>query len=384
MRFPADETKSRSRGPGGMVAALHRLRTEGTGPVRQAAAIGLGLLIGASPFYGFHLLLAVGLGRLFRLNRLKTYLAANISNPFIAPFLVAVELQAGSWVRRGQFYSASALDQVRVQGLAADLLIGSAIVGLVLGTTGAAVTYFLLRRRADPDVVAVIEGAAERYLRVGLGTWEFASAKLRLDPVYQRVLGDERLPRTGTVVDLGCGLGLMLALIASARDAARRGEWPAAWRQPFEDVTLVGVELRPRIARKARVALEGDARIETRDVADIDLPSCDAVLLFDVLQMLPFDEQERLVSSLRGVLRPGGWLVVREADRAGGWGFTLVRCGNRLRAIAEGRFGRRFHFRTATDWQDVLRRGGFLIEPNAASPAGAGTKANFLIYARRP
>ena len=107
------------------------LRTEGAGPEREAAAIGLGVFIGASPFYGAHLLLCWIIGRLFHLNRLKMYLAANISNPFVAPWLIFSELQTGAWVRRGELHAVT-LDAVRgtnpwVFGL--DLLAGSVVVG---------------------------------------------------------------------------------------------------------------------------------------------------------------------------------------------------------------------------------------------------------------
>src|SRR4051812_17722700 len=79
---------------------FYDLRLEGEGPVREAAALGLGLFIGCTPFYGFHLLLCWVAGRLLGLNRLKLYVAANISNPLISPFLLFAELQTGAWARR--------------------------------------------------------------------------------------------------------------------------------------------------------------------------------------------------------------------------------------------------------------------------------------------
>src|ERR671921_2931042 len=83
------------------------LRTEGGGPRRDAVALGLGVFIGCSPFYGFHLLLVWVVGRLLRLNRLKMYLAANISNPVVSPMLILSELQAGAWMRRQDFHDLS-------------------------------------------------------------------------------------------------------------------------------------------------------------------------------------------------------------------------------------------------------------------------------------
>src|SRR5436309_8714026 len=83
---------------------FYGLRTEGAGAGREATAIGVGVFIGCLPFYGFHLLLCWIAGRLLGLNRLKMYLAANISNPFVAPWLVFAEVQTGAWLRRGSFH----------------------------------------------------------------------------------------------------------------------------------------------------------------------------------------------------------------------------------------------------------------------------------------
>ena len=91
-----------------MRAAVRRvfygLRTEGGGREREAAAIGIGIFIGCLPFYGFHLLLCWVTGWLLGLNRLKIYIAANISNPLFAPPLIFAELQIGALVRRGAFH----------------------------------------------------------------------------------------------------------------------------------------------------------------------------------------------------------------------------------------------------------------------------------------
>ena len=64
---------------------VHQLRTEGGGAGRDGSPIGLGILVGCSRVYGLHLALCWGLGLALGLNRLKMYLAANISNPLVAP-----------------------------------------------------------------------------------------------------------------------------------------------------------------------------------------------------------------------------------------------------------------------------------------------------------
>ena len=70
-------------------------------PGQEAWAIGLGLAVGFSPFIGLHLGMCIAFGWLFGLNRLKLYLAANLVNPLIMPGVLFVEVQLGSWLRRG-------------------------------------------------------------------------------------------------------------------------------------------------------------------------------------------------------------------------------------------------------------------------------------------
>ncbi len=232
------------------VRALHRLRTEAASPARQAWSVALGLFIGATPLFGLHLAMSMGLGWAFRLNRLKIYLAANISNPVIAPFLVTAELQVGSWLRRGHFYTTFGFAGVRPLAVTADLAIGTLVVGCALAVAGGLLTYSVLATRPTRALQPVLDAAAERFLSVGIAAWEFASAKLRLDPVYETVFREDVLPARGMVVDLGCGQGLMLALLARARELGNTGRWPADVPTPPRDVQLLGIELRPALPRR--------------------------------------------------------------------------------------------------------------------------------------
>ena len=102
---------------------------------------------GVCRFYGFHLLLCWITGWLFGLNRLKIYLAANISNPLIAPLLIFTELQTGAWVRRGAFHALT-LQTARTTDLSVfglDILTGSLTLGATLGCGLALVTYLSVR-----------------------------------------------------------------------------------------------------------------------------------------------------------------------------------------------------------------------------------------------
>lgn len=121
-------------------------------PERMGAAVALGLLVGATPFYGLHLAICIALASLFRLNRITVYLAANISNPLFAPFLVAADIAVGEWVRFGTWRSidqqagAAFIDQLalwswRIPDLFLSAVVGSLFVGLALAVPGGLITW---------------------------------------------------------------------------------------------------------------------------------------------------------------------------------------------------------------------------------------------------
>jgi len=109
---------------------------------------------------------------------------------------------------------------------------------------------------------------------------------------------------------------------------------------------------------------------------------CQAILFFDVLHMMPFEDQEQLVGAMIAQLAPSGVILVREADAGGGWRFGAVRAGNWLKALALGRWRESFHYRTATGWTELFERFGFTV---ARRNAGEGTPfANQLFVLTRP
>ena len=338
------------------------MRTEGGGAAREAAAVGVGFFIGCTPFYGFHLLLVFAVGWLLRLNRLKMYVAANVSNPLFAPFLILVEIQTGAWLRRGAVHSLT-VETLRVTDpwtFGLDLLLGSLVIGVAGGVAAAAATYPMSRPRGPLD--PVLMAAADRYLQGGIVAWEFARGKLRGDPIYREVISGGVLTPGASLVDIGCGQGLTLAALAEARRHFDSGRWPTGVAPPPVFAQLTGIELRPRIAHLAAQALEGDATVHTGDAAKTSIQAATAVILFDVLHMLSTTEQEALLRSLRNSLEPTGLVLVREANAGAGGAFGLVRFGNRLKAIVTGNWGQRFAFRSADEWDRVFRAAGFTSE----------------------
>lgn len=361
--------------------AIHALRTEGDTRGRESLAVGLGLMIGCTPLWGVHFGVCWLVGRVFHLNRLKMYLAANVINPLIVPPLFYAEVQAGALIRQGHFLSLSwdMLTPDRIWSFGADLMIGSLAVGVILGAIGGLITYAARRPARDPFFQLLVRRASDRFLDSGIVAWEFARGKLSGDPVYAATLSAELPGASGTLLDIGCGQGVTLALVAEAQRTAAQGEWDTTRPDPPQFSRLVGVELRPRVASIAVRALEHEAEVLGGDARCTGLPHADVVLLFDVLHMMPDPDQRGLLRAIHAAMPATGRLLVREADAAAGWRFTVVRVGNMLKAMGTGRWQQRFSFRTRSDWRRVLHEEGF--EPHV-QPMGAGTPfANVLISA---
>lgn len=366
---------------------VHRLRIEGDSPAQQAAAIGLGAFIGCTPFYGFHLPLCVAAASLFRLSRFKTVLAAHVSLPGIWPLFLIAEIQIGRWLRGAPPMSLS-FAEIRAQHFwtfASDLLLGSLVFGLAVSLPLAFITYrWVSGARKHPHEEALVEAASYPYLKTGLAHWEFVRGKLHHDPQYFGMLRRGGLPARegGRWLDLGCGRGLWLSLLQAARKTYAAGEYPADWPPPPEPgVRLHGIDSRMKHVRAARLALGPDVQLEIADLAAADLPPAQVIFLLDVLHYLPSRLQEDLLDRVVAALEPGGVLVLREADSAGGWRFGLTRAAERICALARRDWNQRFCFRSRAEWTALLAARGLRVE---SVPMADGTPySNVLVEGRK-
>lgn len=361
---------------------LYRLRTEGDTPLLQSLSVATGVLVGCLPVYGLHLPLCIGLGRLLGLSRLTMYLAANLNNPLVGPLLVYAEIQAGSFLRRGSFYplSLAALREVRLADCLVDLALGSVAVGVTLGLLAGVAAYAVLREGGERRFrKLLVDRAAQPYLDTGYPQWEFVRGKLSFDPVYLHLVTSSLLPSRGRLVDLGCGRGILLALLSAYGEVSASAQRPEGWAEPPE-LELEGVEGRRRVAAVARRALGGRARVRWADLRGLEVPPCSAVVMLDVLHYLDGELQRDLVTRATGALGEGGVLVVREADAGAGWRFAVTVGAERLRSVLRGGPRERFCFRSAGEWRALLEAHGLTV---SVEPCHRGTPfANVLVVGR--
>jgi SAM-dependent methyltransferase len=230
----------------------------------------------------------------------------------------------------------------------------------------------------------LIEAASRPYQSSGKFAWHFARGKLRHDPYFLGVIRHGLLPREGRLLDVGCGQGLLLALVCAAREQHRRGDWAADWPAPPEQLALAGIELdssRVGIARGALATVDPGVTITRADMRDAAFPPSSAITLMDVLLYLTPDEQCRVLEKAARALVPDGVLILREADASAGQRFNVTRCVERLASAARGERGRHLHYRTAREWQTFLEGLGLTVR---TEPMSQGTPfSNMLFLAQR-
>ena len=233
----------------------------------------------------------------------------------------------------------------------------------------------------DPAFERVVDAAARRYAPAGRFARHFARGKLGGDPVFAEILRRGLIPDGARVLDLGCGQGVLLALLLAARDQHRAGTWPAGWAPPPARFVLHGIEFLARDVARGNLALAGEGRVEHGDLRHAPIPSGDVVVLMDVLHYLEPDAQERLLARVADALDPRGLFLTRVGDPSArftaGFSWVLDQCV----AFARGQGLHRFHRRTIGEWTAVLERHGFAV---TAEPMNGGKLfANVLLTGRR-
>lgn len=360
-----------------------------TGPLRVSAALLCGCVVGCTPPLGLHFVLCAALAVLLRLNLPIMYAAANISIPPMIPLIGWASVELGTYVQRGHGVALTRADFTReslptlVQVLFWAWLRGGLILGAGIGLLAGTIAYVALKRRQartaeqppDPpqkkapegpsDISQALFQAAELFHSTHPRFRHYARAKYRLDPCYRALCA--RIPDGATVVDLGCGLGMLpIALALSGR--GRR---------------IVGVDWDAAKLEAGRTAAAGLSQVTlTRaDAREFALPPCDAVTLVDVLHYYDAPVQTALLAKAAAALRPGGQIFVRETDPARGGGARLTRFFERLMVRLGWNRGPGVRYRPLAELRGDLERLGFRVEH--VELAGATHPGNVLFCAQK-
>lgn len=228
---------------------------------------------------------------------------------------------------------------------------------------------------------AAVERAAQRFRPAGRTPYHFARGKLGGDPVFAALLRQGLIPPQARIVDIGCGQGVLAALLAECEQPQAVAAWPATWAPPPRGWTLTGFDLRRDAVAAGQRALGSRATLQVGDARKMALPTSDVAVILDVLHYIDYEAQEHVLQRVAAALVEGGTLLLRVGDASSGWRFHATLVGDWLITLVRGTPWPRFWTRPLSQWVALLERLGFTVQ---TQPMSEGTPfANVLLRARR-
>ena len=189
--------------------------------------------------------------------------------------------------------------------------------------------------------------AVHRYRSAPLGARLFVHGRAFLSDL---AFIERYVPRTGFIVDLGCGHGLFACVLREASDTRR----------------VLGIDLDPDKIEIARGAIRDTQwlRFEVADMVADAPPKCDAVTIIDVLYLLPPSDQEELIRKTAGALVENAPLVVKAQEQAISPRYALTYAQELVTTALGVTRGsaRRLHFLPRDAAVAMFERAGFLVD----------------------
>ena len=273
-----------------------------------------------------------------------------------------------------------------------------------LGATHATARARRARLIDDHAYARLVEAASEPYRAAGRFAWRFARGKLLRDPVFRCLLEARLIPEGARVLDLGCGQGLLGALLAATdlrtgfadREGRNRQGVPSDVRPGFADhegqnrqgvpsdgpriAAYRGIEMMASDVARAQRALGPGCGVEAGDIRNVELGVADAIVILDVLHYMDRAAQDDVLRRVRRSLDGGGILLLRVGDASAGLPFRVSNWVDRSVAFARGHGATLFHCRSVAQWRAALEALDFSVQ---TEPMSRGTPfANVLLCAR--
>jgi SAM-dependent methyltransferase len=225
---------------------------------------------------------------------------------------------------------------------------------------------------SDAEFRALARAAASGYPRGDRYAHHFAYGKLKGDPVFRWLLEQRLVAAGASVLDLGCGQGLVGALLFAAG---------------VERVSYTGIDLREKDVERGRAMAEvlapqgsGHAIFRAGDIRTAPFSTADLVVMLDVLHYIDYDAQAAILDRVTEALAPGGQILLRVADDDGSMSFRWTILADKLASRMRGHPVGKVYCRSLADWREDLQRRRLAVTP---VPMSTGTLfANVALLAR--
>ena len=125
---------------------LIRLARIKSSPDAIARGMALGVFIGFTPFFGFHILIAVFFAFILRQNKIAAFVGVWVTNPLTAPFIYALEYEVGRMLLGKPAIGAAVFNRELTWDIAVQLGLPLGLGSVVLGLPAALISYALTLR----------------------------------------------------------------------------------------------------------------------------------------------------------------------------------------------------------------------------------------------
>ena len=155
-------------------------------------------------------------------------------------------------------------------------------------------------------------------------------------------------PEGETLVDIGCGHGVLINMLKN--------------KSCFKK--LIGYDPDERKILIAQQTADNRVRFSAGNILMPDLKA-DVYSIFDVLYLVPFNEQEVILKQVFISLPLGGHLVIKEVGKKPFWKFCFA-CLQESIVVKVFNLtkGKSFYFHTEEEFEQLLTRIGFLVQKN--------------------
>jgi 2-polyprenyl-6-hydroxyphenyl methylase/3-demethylubiquinone-9 3-methyltransferase len=172
----------------------------------------------------------------------------------------------------------------------------------------------------------------------------FIRARMRVLPLEEL---DRIVPKKGTIVEIGCGHGIISNYLALASNERR----------------VVGIDIDPERIAIARGAANGRKNIEyfLGEFRNYPLAGAEMVILFGVLLLIPFPLWKGLFEAIHAALKPGGSVLLHDVKKDDSATFRLHKAKEWLLHVTGITKGSGFFVMEPEALQGFLREARFSV-----------------------
>jgi len=158
---------------------------------------------------------------------------------------------------------------------------------------------------------------------------------------------EQYIPKSGLIVDLGCGYGIISHLLSFS----------------YHERRIIGFDV-SHIRIETTGKTESDCvQFQLADIKEAQIPPCDSIVIIDILYLIPYQDQERILIKCFERLNQGGVMVIKDTNKSASWRFRYTHAEEKLKTKL-GIYGREvkessLHYRTNEDFSALLKRIGF-------------------------